>query len=40
MARLYIIPSKMGLKKFIGKTRLKLGGWKMVNAYPDLGNAV
>ena len=30
----------MGFKQFIGKTRLKLGGWKMVNDYPDLGNAV
>ena len=40
MARLYIIPSEMGFKKTIGKARLKLGGWKMVNAYPDLGNAV
>ena len=38
--RLYIVPSKMGFKQFIGKTRLKLGGWKMVNTYPDLGNAV
>ena len=40
MARLYIIPLTMGLKKTIGKARLKLGGWKMVNTYPDLGNAV
>ena len=30
----------MSFKQFIGKARLKLGGWTMVNNYPDLGNAV
>ena len=37
---LYNFHKKMGFKQFIGKSRLKLGGWKVVNTYPNLGNAV